>query len=142
MDKLSTRSRTISISTTAALSVRSYMHILYTVRSYGIIHPIRKGLYEDFQRTFTHYESRNVCLQNIDNILRTHGLNCGSISLSIPTPSHLLHVSSYDQNYEKEMGKLHLSKLNMDQRKIVSDVLQAIDTDDSKLKNKYIAWTW
>src|ERR1043165_9017040 len=43
MDKLSTRSRTISISTTAALSVRSYMHILYTVRSYGIIHPIRKG---------------------------------------------------------------------------------------------------
>src|ERR1043165_6006181 len=40
-----------------------------------------KDLYEDLQRTFTHDESRNICLQDVDSILRTHGLNCGSIGL-------------------------------------------------------------
>ena len=85
---------------------------------------------EDFRREFSEICSEMKALQDIDSILRLHGLQCSDFNLPTPAPvMNFEHV--YDQRIEQIESAAKIASLNERQLEIFNEVINMMETDST-----------
>lgn len=92
----------------------------------------KNNLCEDFKLSHSDEFSQHLALSEVNNILKSHGLNCSKLNL--PEPLLNSRCSSFEFNTEDEIqkGKTLYASLNHEQKCIVDEVLGCIKYGHSK----------